>query len=82
MSVDEGIDMTTYTAIVSKPGGDATGQPPIYHNKAVDRLLDGSARHIEAWRDHDTGAPIALRVDGTLVLTYPKATRTNRAVRA
>lgn len=82
ISVEEGSDTTTYTAIVSNNGSDTIWRAPVYGNKAVERLLDGSARSVEAWSDDGNGAPIALRVDGRLVFTYPKATRTHRSVRS
>ena len=76
----EGTDTTTYSAIVNFLGSDMTWETPIYHNKAVDKLLDRSAHRLEAWRASESGAPIALRVDGKLIYTYPKATRTHRMV--
>ncbi|MEM9477769.1 MAG: hypothetical protein AAGA71_20970 [Pseudomonadota bacterium] len=79
--VEDDSDTTTYTAIVSKVGSDTTWRTPIYRNKAVERLLDGSAQTVEAWSDNGNGAPIALRVDGSIVYTYPKATRTHQTVR-
>lgn len=80
ISVHESTDMTTYKATVQVIGSDATWQTPVYYNKAVDRLLDRSAKRVEAWIDPGNGAPIALQVDGRLVFTNPQATRTHKIV--
>lgn len=82
IAVNDSSDTTTYVATVDFIGSDASWRTPIYYNKAVDPMIDGSAQRVETWLDGSKGAPVGLRVDGKLVLTYPKAIRTYGIVRS
>ena len=71
IEVDEGSDSNSYTLIVHL--GREIWAVPVYAGKGLGLIEHGLAKDIRAWRDPITGAPIAFRVDGKRIETYPQA---------
>lgn len=73
VEVREDSESTTYLIVTFV--GDQTWAVPAYYGKGVDRLESGQATEILAWRDPNTGAPVAFSVDGHSIETYPHTER-------
>lgn len=73
VEIDEDSDSTSYTLVAHL--GDEIWAVPAYASKGVGLIERGIAKDIRAWRDPKTGAPIAFRVDGKRVETYPHPMR-------